>query len=345
MRAIVAVVVVALASGAASAQVLLPDLPRRVKVTEEAQNKVLAARDRAQQHYANGNLDKALEAAEEAYTTVPNASTALVKAFILGELERHREALDAYLIAHDLGPPEQQRSQVVSGLREQSRLSTPPMGVAVISITPAGAKVTIGGKTFVGTRTVGLPVGDHTVRVEAKGYKTRTEDVAIAAGAAANVSLQLVKPTPIRINLPRVDLVPEDPPAPEPKAPEVVHEENVEPEDQTASYVLLASGGALLAAALGVHMWALDAKNEADKHATPGAESGPERSILFEAAKDDLETRSTMAYVLYGLGAAYVTAGLVLFFIRDDAEEGESGARPGVGVSPSGAVVQLEGRF
>lgn len=102
---------------------------------------------------------------------------------------------------------------------------------------------------------------------------------------------------------------------------------------RVAGYVLDAGGAALLAGGAVFGIWAQLTFQDAKKATT---------EAQMSALKSDTKTRMLAADVLYGVGAAALTVGLVLTFVSGPSKEA-----PAVGVVPlrSGGAVTVSGGF
>ncbi len=70
-------------------------------------------------------------------------------------------------------------------------------GTIAVSTTPSGARVSVDGKTYGSAPTrVELPLGDHTIRVEADGYKTATRSVKLQTTKVVTVDVVLEASAP-----------------------------------------------------------------------------------------------------------------------------------------------------
>lgn len=189
--ALVALVGVALAP-AARADVLLPDMPETGRATDSDRADARAAYEDATEAYGAGRLDDALDAADRAWKALPNASTALIRATILGDLKRDRDAFEAYLQAADLTPAPEETSLIDAGLAKHGPRVSPPMGWIVVRSTPAGADANLDGHAFRTPRTVGISAGKHALELEADGYRPAQSTVTARSGRATTSMTKLV---------------------------------------------------------------------------------------------------------------------------------------------------------
>ncbi|MEZ4267642.1 MAG: PEGA domain-containing protein [Myxococcota bacterium] len=189
--ALVALVAVALAPSA-WADVLLPDLPETGRATDSDRADARAAYEDATEAYGAGKLDDALEAAERAWTALPNASTALIRATILGDLKRDRDAFEAYLQAADLSPAPEETALIDSGLAKHGPRVSPAMGWATVRSTPSGADAILDGYEFRTPRTVGVSAGKHELELVADGFSPIKVTITARSGRATASTTRLV---------------------------------------------------------------------------------------------------------------------------------------------------------
>jgi hypothetical protein len=82
-----------------------------------------------------------------------------------------------------------------------------------IVVAPPGASVTLDGdESFVGSRLVWLPFGQHRLLAHAEGYADRVVEIAATARDVEHVKIELERPTTVDVPPPKV----EPPPAPPP---------------------------------------------------------------------------------------------------------------------------------
>ncbi|MCB9726894.1 MAG: PEGA domain-containing protein [Deltaproteobacteria bacterium] len=204
---------------AASAEVMAPELPETGGASAADRATARAAYDDAAEAYGAGRLEDALAAADRAWVALPNASTALIRATILGDMKRDEEAFEAYLLAADLSPTADETSLVNAGLARHGGRSTPPMGWLVVTSVPDGAQAQLDGVVFVTPRTVGLSAGKHTLEVAVDGYLPGQFTVTARAGRGGSYEARLQHPAGIQ------------PPTEEPVGPAREEEEEEEREE------------------------------------------------------------------------------------------------------------------
>jgi hypothetical protein len=176
----------------AAAEVLVPDLPETGRASDADRAEARAAYDAAGAAYAAGELDAALEAADRAWKALPNSSTALVRATILADLKRDRDAFEAYLQAADLAPTAEESEMISAGLAKHGPRASPAMGWVVVRSTPAGADATLDGAPFRTPRTVGATGGKHELLVEASGYSAHAATLSVRAGRPTAAEARLL---------------------------------------------------------------------------------------------------------------------------------------------------------
>jgi len=300
--------------------VILPDLPTRSTITEEEKDRAEKAFNRAAQAYSDNDLDGALFAADAAFKYLPGANTALLRAIILGDKDRHREAFETYLTAHDLGPTAKERQRIEAGLAKHGKAAN--LGWVVIAARPTDARVKLHGRSVPAGRTIGLSVGEHRVTVSADKHVDISAAFTIRAGIGQRLQYELPKK-------------PEKPPEPKPEP---------EPGPRVLPWALIGSGVALVIAGGGLNAWALSAAEDTARYGVQMPTlSETERRSRYDAAASDAEVGRALAGTLYALGTAAAIAGAVLFFVDDD-EESTVKATPAV-VGVDGAGAALWGRF
>lgn len=94
---------------------------------------------------------------------------------------------------------------------------------------------------------------------------------------------------------------------------------------------LVGSGIALAGAGLGLHLAAFDARDEALAAPDPSSRN---------AANSDVETYRTASGALYGVGAAGVLSGVLVFLLQDQFESEEYAPPLAVDVTPQGVVIR-----
>ena len=142
-RALMGLALVALIATDAHALVI-PDLPDKPSVSAGDQKRAEKAYGKAYEAYGAGNTEAALRFAEQAFSALPNASTALIRATILAAMGRTQDAFEAYLVAADLNPVPDELQLIDAGLAQTGGSLSPPMGWTSFKTTPPGAKVALG---------------------------------------------------------------------------------------------------------------------------------------------------------------------------------------------------------
>lgn len=190
--AVLVLSLVALTSTQAHAKLIRPLLPPAAPISDAQRATAVASYERAARAYENLQLGLALTEADHAYRALPNASTALIRATILGEMGSHEAAFAALLQAADLQPTHDERILIQAALARHSAAASPAFGWLSVRTEPSGAMVSLDGEAFVAPRTVGLSVGAHALRIELAGFlpAERTIDVLAGAGEAVDVTLE-----------------------------------------------------------------------------------------------------------------------------------------------------------
>ena len=330
--------------------VVIPEVPELKRPDANGQAEAQQAYARSVELYKAGDLKGALAAAERVFEIMPNASTALLRSRLLEGNNRPCAAFMTLAAALDMDPTEKERGDIRAALRRAGRACRPGAAWARVQVAPGDAQVRIDGRDIPAGRTVVLKAGEHAVEVEAPGY----------ARLRASLTAHPGEEVPARFETER--LLPETPAAEEVKPEEGADEEpsmeagpavlpgEVEgPSPEAASTTvpwLLAGGGvALVAAGVGMNVWGLDAASEARGYLGPGSDmSDDERKRAYDDAGDQASTRTTTAYILYGVGAAALGTGIVMLLIAPDAEEATSW-QPAPWVVPGGAGLSVGKEF
>ncbi|GMV41678.1 MAG: hypothetical protein AMXMBFR64_33940 [Myxococcales bacterium] len=301
---------------------IVPELPRMGPSSPEAVGLAEAAYARVEQYHGAGDLAGALAAADEAWAAVPNASTALLRATILAGQGRHAEVVAAALQAADLDPTFEEMALVEEHLRRSAAATVPPLGWARLQTTPAGATLTVGGHRLTAPRTIALSEPIEVV-AEAPGHAPSTTRVTPRPGAEVSTLIALAQ-------------APQEPrPAP------VVAGKPAPPSPRVLEWTLIGAGGAMIAAAVGLHVAALDASEDAGRYAAPvTGMTDEERRSRWEDADSSMRAYGYSAYALYGVGAASAITGVALFFATGDDDTAVAPL-----ATPGGAGFVLSGCF
>lgn len=105
------------------------------------------------------------------------------------DAERAIQALDEYMAAPDLAPPDRAEAE-----RERTLLTARP-SMLTVTTTPPGAQVVIDGQRAAKTTpfSVEIAAGPHTLEIRRAGYVPWTEPVEARFGRAVIVALYLVR--------------------------------------------------------------------------------------------------------------------------------------------------------
>ncbi len=263
----------------------------RVLATEGASNE-----DRSK-------LEEAIVLYKQAFGIDPNPiyqCNAGVAYKLIGDLPRAHA-----LLAQCLQRLPAVQSSAVAPFRAQLdevEAALPERHVAVDVITvPAGATLAVStlaaDERLVAPTVVWLPVGTHSVAATATGYQRATEEVSIAA-------VDITSHAKKRVRLSLTEKV-GDTAVPAPRTVEGAAPQRSGGSGRTAAKITLGAG-VLLAAGGGVfHALAYRTKNDI------GATASDDEADLV----DKLETQRAVSYSLYGLGAAALVTGAVLFYL------------------------------
>jgi hypothetical protein len=312
-------------------------LPKAEAVSDIDRDRAGKAFERAQAAYAKGQAAKALEAMEYAYKTVPNASTAMTRAFILGALGRHREALEGYLVAANLDPTEEEHQTIDAGFKKHGQALE--LAVVEVAVIPHDAAITVNGRALEGRTFVAVTPGDHTVRAEAAGHRPMEVGLAVVAGVFTVVDRTLER-LPV-VEAPKPEVKPTPPVTPDPTTAVA---ETPSSKPQVAEWVLTASGvgavvagGVLLERAVSKHKDTSEQITDGTIDQGAHARAGTEINGFWIAG-----------WVLVGAGAAALGVGILLFALPDADPEPTEGPHLGGAaplVWPGGGGVGVHGRF
>ncbi len=125
--------------------VRLPAMPTASTLSDRDQKRVDTYYERAATRFEKGDLKGALKAAKQVYALLPNASTALLNAQLLAELNRHCEAFDMSLLAMDLDPTAEEQGDARAGLRTSGARCDRGYGWSRVNVKPVSAAVLIAG--------------------------------------------------------------------------------------------------------------------------------------------------------------------------------------------------------
>jgi hypothetical protein len=244
--------------------------------------------------------------------------------------------------------------------------AAPKIGKLVIAVSAQGEAqpaVTVDGESvssaLLGAERPTDP-GEHTVEATAVGYLKATAKVTLGEGEKKPVKLELehdpsyVAPAAAAAEAPHPPVAesPQSAPKPVPETPSP-SEENTskahESPNHTAAYVSWIIGGAALAVGGGFGIAAMSGKNDLDKVCS-GSSCPPSANDKLDTAKRN----GTIATIGFGVGAAGIALGTVLFFTAGGSSDGHEAAlnaapkraarpklRAGVGLGN----VQLSGEF
>ncbi len=330
------VVAAVLAGPAASANppVVVPTLPERGSTGTDAVERGRTAYLAASRHYNRGRLKKALASARVAWAAVPNASTALIVATVLGQLKSHCEAMKFLLLASDLKPQPAEQQRIAKGLAASAAACGSGMGWARVAATPASAAITVASVAVKSGRTIGLAAGEHRIEVTQAGYVAQEDSVVATTGVGVRLKYTLSEKA---VAAPRAPVEPVVTPRPaiEP-APQLTrpHSRPV----RWPAWVALGTGVAVTG--VGAVLYGLargEASTAADLAAPQDGLAEPDRETRYNAAACSAEDLQTAGFVAGGIGIAALITGIVLVSLPADA--------PDVTVSPTRTGMAIHGRF
>lgn len=196
--------------------------------------------------------------------------------------------------------------------------TVPTLGRVELVIQPPDAKVLVDGSPLVVPLNgiVELPLGVHTIRVEADGYVARDDRLTVTAEGMTSQWYEL-----------------EAEPSDEPDVPDQPYwEQPAEKKGprmttmEILGWVGVGVGGAAVAG--GAVMHGLAAAKAGEASDVPNL---PGRRADFESRRDEARTFETTAYALYGAGAAILTGGILLVVL----DPGPTGDGEGTTVAPT----------
>ena len=332
-----ALALVGLMASVANAALVLPDLPNAKNPSSSDEKRAQSSYGKAYEAYGNGNPEQALRHAEQAFSALPNASTALIRATILQGLERNQEAFEAYLVAADLNPVPDELQLIDQGLAATGASLSPPMGWVSFKTTPAGARVSLGEGSFKAPRTAGLPAGQHFFNIQSAGFVGTQGNVSVSAGRGSNLSFALateqrqqavVQTAPTQVT--------QAPAAAAPVQPAPLTTAGALPEkSQALAYSMMSLGGAAI---LGGAVVLSGVQSKVDDAQTANDQT-PYDSLLAEA-----ESSQLMAFSLMGVGAGAVTYGIYDMMSAPEGADTAQWNATAVPIYGGGAVV-LSGSF
>jgi hypothetical protein len=312
---------------------VLPSLPEQRPVTPAEQERANAAYERASVLFEEGNVSGAIQAAEETWKAMPNASTAMLRGFLLHHAGRACDALAAYLQAVDLDPQPEEQKRIDAELSTAGAACDPQLGWVRVSVRPEGASVTVAGLSFVAPRTLALPQGLYPVGIVAEGHAELSTSVEVESGRktlSSHALAELEPPPEVATVSPTggdgVAVQGEqgvlDGAEPLPPEQVVLNEASDASWRGWVPWTVLGVGVAAAAAGGGMTAWAADAADEANRYDSPmDGLTDAERKARYDEATSSVEARSLASYVLYGVGAAAIVTGVVLAALPGDADE------------------------
>lgn len=310
--------------------VWLPERPAAREVTRRLQQRAERAYAEARRAYQRGRYDAALQHADAAFRTIPNSSTALIRATILAALALDADAFDAYLLALDLDPTPEEAELASAGLARHG--ATLGRGWVALTPTPKGAAVELAGASWHGRRAVGLAPGHYVAHVRADGKAPARVELVIEAGQGVVREVKLAAPAPGPVVAGSGAELPGG-------APAALVAEGEEAGASPAGLILTIGGGVLMAVGAGTHLAAASAASDADRAARASGATDAARRARYDDAVERKDSLETASWVLYGVGAALVATGIVVLVTADEAPGAE--VVPVVGPDGAGARLRL----
>lgn len=283
-----------------------------------------AAIEEALAEYQALNFEEARALFAKAHALFPNART--LRGLGMVEFERRDYRASAeYLnqaLASQVRPLEGELRMATEQLLQRANGF---LGELRLSVEPAGARATLDGETLelVEGKPIVVQVGDHQLEVRAGGYRAKQRTLTVQGGESLSLHVALES----------------EPAAPRDAELDEALASSTEAERASDKgpwplIVIGVSGAALVGGGVLVALAQSDIGSVED---APKGTRWSDRSDAYDAA----EGKSIAGFVLLGVGAAGLVAGLVWQFAGDDGDE-TSGALS-VGIAPD--RVQLRGRF
>ncbi len=216
-------------------------------------------------------------------------------------------ALEAFL-----GSPDKDKAGAEKVAEAQKRLDELTSGTVKLTLSPAGATITVDGKAEMGQSPFELKLkpGAHTIIVSAPGHESHTMDIEVAASSTTEKSVELVaiKEDPVAVVAP-----PPPAPEPEPEPPPV----EKKPRSKVPGWITIgvAGAGAIVGTVFGIQ--ALGAKGDFDDDPTTNR-------------ADDVERNALIADMAFGVAITLGITGVVLLTTdgSDSGDEAKLRKRP-----------------
>lgn len=306
-----------------------PDLPSGEAPSPAEVSLAQEAYAKASELYYQGEVDRALPHAEEAFELLPNASTALVVATIHAEGGQPCDAMDHGLLALDLGPTPAERDATVELLAEVASKCTPGWGWMTIGKSESPRpNITVRAASVPPGRTIAVVAGNAAARIDFGVRGTVSRESAIEVGVGSVLEIPAAPPA--------------QPPVPEPGAsvPVVVGAQETadpsgDPTFETAGWALVGSGAAAAVVGGVLIGLAYDSANEANDLAGTTGDPALVRAD-YNDAKRRAEDFQVGGWVTGGVGLAAVTTGIVLLTLEPESADtvsiGPTWTQPGMWV-------------
>jgi hypothetical protein len=307
------------------AVVILASIGAPLAAAADVEEDARAQFDRGMELYDAAQYEEAAIAFERAYELKPSFKILYNWAQAENECGKYARALDAYQRYLREGGDDLDPERVEQVRAEIKRLES-LVGTLLIKCPVGGATVLVDG-VRVGTAPVEAPItvrlGEREVTVKHEGREIHREVVRIAGGEQVKVVVEAV-PAP----QPAVEPAPAPAPVTEDDGPKRVW-----------TWVALGIGGA--AGIAGGIVGGLSLKRtddfigECGDHTCPPSEADE---------RDSIKTMSLTADILYGVAAAGIITGVILFFVEPD-DEGDVDVAVAPSAPPGGAGLAVSGRF
>lgn len=299
--------------------------------------------------YDAKKYETALEAFTDAYRIKPHPVVRLNIANCYERLGRHTDAEDQY----EKFLEEMPDSDKVPEVRRSLARIAKRIGTLHLDVSPSSATVSLDGQTITHDQPLRVSAGRYTIRAEAPGYSTRSEEVAVPGGSEPHVRLHLERSAEERPAAP----------SEEPSTPVALDDTSTwNAEDDTGSEgegtsiptaTWIAGGAAvvLAAGALTFGFMALSAESDFEEAVTRSNNpslSADARMLAIADGQDAADQANTLALTadLLWIGSAAAAGAAIVFLVtQDDDESDEASFAAAPIITPYGAGAALRSTF
>ncbi len=373
--ALIAAVLTTTGALAAEPKITVPAHPTDLDVTPADEQAAKDGYARIQEAFGREDFEDALRHADAVFNAVPNASTALIRAAILKQMKRHKDAFLTFLLATQLNPTKKEKSSITKGLAAHGRAAKPRLGGLAVEGGGDDASCEADGVTWACKHRVAVQAGTVSVTVTAPGFEPKSVKVRVRAGK--------IRTTRVKLKEAAVVVGPGDGGGGDGTAGDgttgdgttgsgdgttgsgdgtagdgttgdgttgggdgTVEWGKYKPPSRgtnVGAWLLVGVGtGALIGGGV-MHGFAFGAKSDADALALPNDGLDDEdRQRRYDNAKDSATSNETAAFILYGAGAAALVGGIIWLAADDDSS---SSVHVAPMVGPTGGGLSAAGRF